>query len=333
VDDKPKTIQEEAGLPPNWQPIDSAPIIPGQPQGAPPSQSSFTAPGPYYSGSIPSSLQHDVQFVRAAGYPSPSSGDTVPLMPIALGSSASASAGIQTIVKSQGFVTPSSSPVTSVFGRTGSIVAMTGDFSFPQITGLVAVAQGGVGVNLSATGGTHQVLLQSTVGGNITVAQLAFTDISGTATTGQIPNLDASKITSGLLALARGGTNADLSGTGGTSQVLRQSTTGAAITVSQLAATDLSNGVTGTGAVVLDTTPTFITSLISPVVILTGATPTTTAGQVGLGVTTGFGNGTPATAVTTTTLGTGSGPATPQTVVGYLEIDIAGTKAWIPYVQ
>lgn len=60
----------------------------------------------------------------------------------------------------------------------------------------------------------------------------------------------------------RGGTGADLSGTGGTSQVLRQSTVGGTITVSQLAASDLSNGVTGGGAVVLATSPTLITPLL-----------------------------------------------------------------------
>ena len=52
----------------------------------------------------------------------------------------------------------------------------------------------------------------------------------------------ASDITTGLLALARGGTNADLSATGGTSQVLQQASAGAAITVGQLAASDLSDG-------------------------------------------------------------------------------------------
>lgn len=70
-----------------------------------------------------------------------------------------------------------------------------------------------------------------------------------------IPNLSAAKITSSQLALARGGTNADLSATGGTSQVLKQVTTGATITVGQLAASDLSNGVTGSGAVVLAVAP------------------------------------------------------------------------------
>jgi hypothetical protein len=79
-------------------------------------------------------------------------------------------------------------------------------------TGQLALARGGTNADLSATGGASQVLKQVSSGAAITVGQLAFTDISGTASTGQIPNLDASKITTGQLALARGGTNADLSG-------------------------------------------------------------------------------------------------------------------------
>jgi hypothetical protein len=66
---------------------------------------------------------------------------------------------------------------------------------------------------------------------------------------------------------------------------------------------------------------------------IAGATPTTGTGQIGLGTTVGFGNGTPATPITTTTKSTGTGPAAPQTIVNYLEIDIAGTKSWIPLVQ
>src|SRR5262249_38210759 len=75
--------------------------------------------------------------------------------------------------------------------------------------------------------------------------------ISGTASTGQIPNLSALKITSGQLALAQGGTGADLSATGGTSQVLKQTSVGGAVSVAQLAFTDISGtaGLTqgGTG--------------------------------------------------------------------------------------
>jgi len=61
------------------------------------------------------------------------------------------------------------------------------------------------------------------------------------------------------VGLAYGGTNSDLSATGGSSQVLRQSSSGAAITVGQIAASDLSNGVSGSGAVALVTSPGFTT--------------------------------------------------------------------------
>ena len=53
-------------------------------------------------------------------------------------------------------------------------------------SGQLALARGGTNADLSATGGAHQFLQQSTVGGAITVAQPAFTDVSGTATTSQI---------------------------------------------------------------------------------------------------------------------------------------------------
>jgi hypothetical protein len=86
-------------------------------------------------------------------------------------------------------------------------------------------------------------------------------------------------------------------------------------------------GTTAAAAVTVAGTTT------SSTVVLTAATPTSTTGQVGLGTTAGFGNGTPATPMTTTTKSTGTGPTTPQTIVNYLEIDIAGTKYWIPLVQ
>ena len=70
-------------------------------------------------------------------------------------------------------------------------------------------------------------------------------------TANDIPNLAASKITSGLLALARGGTNTDLSATGGASQVLKQLTAGGSLTVAQLASTDLSDISVGSWTPVL----------------------------------------------------------------------------------
>ena len=59
---------------------------------------------------------------------------------------------------------------------------------------------------------------------------------TGTVTTG---TWNGTKI-----GLAYGGTNADLSATGGTSRVLKQITTGAAVTVAQLALADLSDAAT-----------------------------------------------------------------------------------------
>jgi len=58
-----------------------------------------------------------------------------------------------------------------------------------------------------------------------------------------------------------------------------------------------------------------------------------TDGTIVVGTGSGFGNGSSGTAVTTTTKSTGTGPTTPQTVVNYLEITIAGTAYWVPLVQ
>jgi hypothetical protein len=79
-------------------------------------------------------------------------------------------------------------------------------------------------------------------------------------------DMSATKWSGGKLALANGGTNADLSSTGGTSQVLQQSSAGAAITVGQLSASNLSNGTTGSGSVVLSTSPTLTTPNFSSIV-------------------------------------------------------------------
>lgn len=102
---------------------------------------------------------------------------------------------------------------------------------------------------------------------------LKVSPVSIDPTTGVISGtkgLTLSGSTSGTLAItsaAVAGTNTlkfpagstDFSATGGASQVLRQSSAGAAITVGQLAASDLSNGVSGSGAVVLATSPVLTT--------------------------------------------------------------------------
>jgi len=62
---------------------------------------------------------------------------------------------------------------------------------------------------------------------------------AGTIADGWVPDLDTSKLTTGQLALARGGTNADLSATGGANQIVRQNSAGGAFSVSALAAGDI----------------------------------------------------------------------------------------------
>ena len=73
------------------------------------------------------------------------------------------------------------------------------------------------------------------------------------------------------IGLAYGGTNADLSGTGGAANYLKQASSGAAITVGTIPASDLSNGTTGSGAVVLTTTPTIATPNITTGFTIGGA--------------------------------------------------------------
>ena len=77
--------------------------------------------------------------------------------------------------------------ITAGTGLTGGTITTAGTVALATP---VAVANGGTGASLAATGGAHQVLEQLTVGGAITVAQLAQSDISG------------------VVAIANGGTGA-----------------------------------------------------------------------------------------------------------------------------
>lgn len=103
---------------------------------------------------------------------------------------------------------------------------------------------------------SNQFLTQISTSGVVSSAQPSFSNISGTAT------------------VTQGGTGSNLSATGGTSQVLQQTTVGGNVTVGQLAASNLSNGTTGSGSVVLATSPTLTTpNLGTPSVLtLTNAT-------------------------------------------------------------
>lgn len=95
------------------------------------------------------------------------------------------------------------------------------------------------------TGTWNGTMLTSVYGGTGN----GFTKFSGPAgaeKTFTLPNFSTTILTThDLVTVAQGGTGADLSATGGASQVLKQASSGAAVTVGQLACADLSDASTG----------------------------------------------------------------------------------------
>lgn len=136
----------------------------------------------------------------------------------------------------------------------------------PTLGVALATSLNGMGLSCSATTCTLQITSGKSVAFSNSL-QFAGTDGStlnigagGTlAASAYSDTTVAGNITSGLLSVAVGGSNANLSGTGGANQVVQQPTLGGPFTVGQLAASALSNGTTGSGSVVLATSPTLVT--------------------------------------------------------------------------
>jgi hypothetical protein len=139
----------------------------------------------------------------------------------------------------------------SVAGTLATVNSNTGSFGdsthIPSVTldgkGRVTAASSTAVVfpaNTTSSASNYFTAYNSATGA-FTKAQPAFTDISGTASTAQIPSLAASKITSGQIAVAQGGTGLDGSATGGANQVVKQTSAGGAFTVGTLASTNLSD--------------------------------------------------------------------------------------------
>lgn len=72
-----------------------------------------------------------------------------------------------------------------------------------SVTGTVALSRGGTNADLSATGGTSQVLKQTSAGGAVTVARLACADLSNASASCSADATNATNITAGTLPAGR----------------------------------------------------------------------------------------------------------------------------------
>jgi len=177
--------------------------------------------------------------------------------------------GFDTLAVSN-FVAVSATGSLSVYNGPALIQATGGvggiTLTLPDVTngGLNTKNEGRVYVIVKVDSGAGAITINPFSGGQTISGQSSITisnqwhgrTIQSTATGWVLIGILDASVT-GILPVQDGGTGANLSATGGTSQVLRQSSVGGNITVSQLAASDLSNGTTGSGAVVLASAPTF----------------------------------------------------------------------------
>lgn len=152
-------------------------------------------------------------------------------------------------------------------GTLGYVLTSNGAAALPTFQAPVT----GSGTVNSGTAGQIAYYATSTtaVSGNANVTVSAGALTLGVATSVQ-GSVKLSGATSGTLTIAgpaTAGSNTitfpagttNFTSTGGTSQVLKQVSSGAAITVGQLAVTDLSTSTTGSGSIVLATSPTLVT--------------------------------------------------------------------------
>jgi hypothetical protein len=173
--------------------------------------------------------------------------------------------------------------ITSVFGRTGpAVVAQPGDYTAAQVTNAADVTAANTFTHPSGQT-MRQLVLLGSVSGILTLKSASVSAVS-------------------QMTFPAGTT--DFSISGGPKQVVRQQSIGGALDVGQLAATDLSNGTTGSGALVLATNPSIValanlttngvvrttgnngTLIVDPASYITSNQPITLTGDVtGVGTT------------------------------------------------
>lgn len=151
--------------------------------------------------------------------------------------------------------------LTGAYGGTGvnngaNTITLGGNISTAGVitTAGAFITTGANSLTLTTTGPTSVTLPTSGTLVNSAVTTLSSLASIGTITTGVWQGIP--------VGVTYGGTGVSLAATGGASNVLLQASTGANITVRQLSAADLSNGNTGSGLNVLQTSPTLITPVL-----------------------------------------------------------------------
>ena len=198
-------------------------------------------------------------------------------------------------VNAKGLVTAASNQSYLTANQT---ITVSGDISGSGTTAITATLAT-VNSNIGSFGGASSVP-SFTVNAKGLVTAASATAVVAPAGTLSGTTLNSTVVTSSLtsvgtiatgtwhgtiVAVAYGGTGVSLASTGGTSQVLQQTTVGGNVTVGQLAASNLSNGTTGSGSVVLATSATLVTPALGTPAsgVLTNCTGTAsglTAGAV-----------------------------------------------------
>jgi hypothetical protein len=204
--------------------------------------------GEYFQGSISPTMQHDAVFVGTE-YGSPSV-PAVALMPIAPVGAPSVGAAIQ----SGSQITASTTVVSAAAGSNGQVQFNNGGSTFGAsslfvwdninniLTVASAVVTGNVtiGGSLIITGNITATIFNALTGFQIGGAAASGKYLRGNGTNFVSATLSGSDVGTGLLGVTYGGTGANLSATGGASQVAVQATTGATFTVRQLTYSDIS---------------------------------------------------------------------------------------------
>lgn len=135
--------------------------------------------------------------------------------------------------------------ISTDFGTSYS--ALTLDAAIINAGTIAAARLGGGSPDSTKFLGGDQTFRQVADAQVASAAAIAWSKISKTSSSLlDLATRSAADLSSGLLALARGGVNADLSGTGGAGKFLKQVSAGAAITVVQPATTDISDITSGT---------------------------------------------------------------------------------------